>query len=184
MTVPVKTKERFNQLICEVEIDNVNPWRRKHLHTLMQNYRKAPFFDKYAPFFNDFFQREWSSLNELNQDCIHYLLEQLGIQIKVLPASTLKPEGKKSDLILDICKKVGADTYLSGISGKEYLDESSFQRNGIPILYQEFHHPIYQQLYDPFIPCLSVVDLLFNYGDKSLDVIRGIGVETIEHLFQ
>lgn len=184
LTVPVKTKGKFNQPIRNVGIDNVNPWKRKNLNTLLQNYRKAPFFDLYAPFFNDFYQRDWALLSELNETCIRYLLEQLGINITLIRSSTLGIEGNKSDLILDICKKTGASLYLSGISGKEYLQESSFREAGIEIQYQEFHHPIYSQLHEPFIPCMSVVDLLFNHGGKSLEIIQGIGVQTMEEFFQ
>ena len=183
MTVPVKTKGKFNQPIREVEIDNANPWKRKNLNTLLQNYSKAPFFDQYAPFFNNLYQKDWPLLSELNETCIRYLLEQLGIATKLVRSSSLDPQGKKSDLILDICKKTGASSYLSGISGKEYLHEPSFREAGIEIQYQEFHHPIYTQLHEPFISCMSAVDLLFNHGPKSLEIIQGIGAQTMEQLF-
>ncbi len=183
MTVPVKTKGKFNQPIREVEIDNVNPWKRKNLNTLLQNYRKTPFFDRYVPFFTDLYQKEWRFLSELNETCIRYLLEQLEINVKLIRSSTLNIQGGKSDLVLDICKKTGADFYLSGISGKEYLNDPSFREAEIKVQYQEFHHPIYSQLHEPFIPCMSVVDLLFNHGAKSLEIIQGIGAQTMEQLF-
>lgn len=184
LTIPVRTTGKFGQLISQVTIDSTNPWRRKNLNTIIQNYQKAPFFKQYLPFFQEIYEREWQWLCDLNEVCIRRLLEELRIKVKVIRASSLFPQGSKGSLLLDICKKVGASMYLSGISGKEYLDESIFRDAGIKLRYQQFHHPIYKQLFEPFIPCLSVIDLLFNYGDHSLDIIQGIGVPAMEELFQ
>jgi len=91
--------------------------------------------------------------------------------------------GKGSDLILDLCRNLGAKRYLSGISGKDYLNLDDFKKEGIRVEFQEFHHPIYRQLYEPFLPTMSVIDLLFNHGNKSLDIINGIGVPVLEEVF-
>ena len=87
-------------------------------------------------------------------------------------------------MLLQICQKLNADVYLSGISGKDYLEESRFTEQGIKVIYQEFYHPIYKQVYEPFMPCMSIIDLLFNHGDKSLDILKGIGVERMDTLFE
>ena len=184
LTVPVTTKERYTQLINQVEIDNTSHWRKKCWMTIRFNYDKAPFFDKYSSFLERIYNKQWTYLADLNEAIIKHIIHQLGIQVKIIRASALGVTGRATDLLLEICQKLNADTYLSGISGKEYLDESKFTEQGIKVTYQEFHHPIYKQVYEPFIPGMSVIDLLFNHGDKSLDIIKGIGVEKLDKIFE
>ena len=95
----------------------------------------------------------------------------------------LNVNSQKGDLILDICKELGATGYLSGGSGKGYLDPIKFAQNSVDLIFQEFHHPVYRQLHSPFIPCMSAIDLMFNWGPASLDVLRGVGVETMDQIF-
>lgn len=186
LTVPVHVKGRYDQPINEVRIDNEgNPrWREKCWNNVVHNYKKAPYFHDHAPFFEGLYQKDWDRLVDLNEAIIRYLLSALGIPARLVRSSRLASEAEKGELMLDICRKVGATTYLSGISGKDYLDPGRFAEHNIKLAFQEFHHPIYRQLYEPFVPCLSSIDLLFNYGPASLDVIKGVGVETMTHVFE
>lgn len=186
LTVPVRVKGRYDQPINEVEIDTEGHprWTRQCWNSLRHCYAKAPFFSDHAEFFESLYARRWTRLADFNQEIIHYLLAALGIRVEVVRSSTLDLTGRKGDLMLETCRKLGADAYLSGISGRAYLDEIAFTDAGIALRFQEFHHPIYRQLHEPFIPCLSTVDLLFNHGPASLDVIKGVGVETLEHVFE
>jgi hypothetical protein len=119
----------------------------------------------------------------MNEALTVAMLGFLGLKPKIIKASSLKAQGKASDLLLGICRELTAHTYISGISGKEYLKSDDFQNSGIKVVFQEFHHPVYKQLYEPFIPCMSAIDLVFNHGDKSLDIIKGIGVKVLEEVF-
>jgi len=103
--------------------------------------------------------------------------------VRIVRSSDLGVTGSKGELILALCRKLGATTYLSGVSGRDYLDCPQFEQKGIRVVFQEFHHPIYRQLHEPFLPCMSAIDLLFNYGPQSLDVIKGVGVETTDQVF-
>jgi len=184
LTVPVITKGKYTQLINQVETDNTTHWRKKCWLAIHTHYGKAPFFPKYSSFLEQIYNKQWTYLVDLNEEIIRRIIQELGIQVKIQRASTLGITGKGTDLLLEICQKLNADTYLSGISGKDYLDESKFTELGIKVVYQEFYHPIYTQVYEPFIPCMSIIDLLFNHGDKSLDIIKGIGVERMITLFE
>ena len=75
--------------------------------------------------------------------------------------------------MVNICKEVGADTYLSGTGAKDYLIDEEFDKAGLKLIYQNFIHPTYRQRFGDFQPYMSIVDLLFNCGDNSLEVIRG-----------
>ena len=89
-------------------------------------------------------------------------------------SSCLEASGKKAELLADICRRLDADVYLSPPGALSYIEESdAFERAGIQVVMNEYHHPTYQQLHGSFTSHLSVIDLLFNVGSDSLDVIRG-----------
>ena len=188
LNVPVLTKGKRGQLIKEVEIDNREVrWREKCWISISLNYKKAPFFERYRNFFQNLYEKEWPLLSDFNEYIISYIAEELNLNVRTVKASELQVSGNGEELILDICKEVGAKTYISGISGiagrgKEF--ESEFSKEGIDVVYQEFYHPIYRQVYEPFMLGMSVIDLLFNHGDKSLDIIKGIGVERLDKPFE
>lgn len=185
ITVPAKIKDKFGQAINEVEIDNVtNPrWRERCWNSLQFSYRKAAHFGEHAGFFEGLYAKPWNRLVDLNEAIILYLLEALAIRPKIVKSSTLDIRSSKADLVLEICEKMKADCYLSGVSGKDYLDPAKFAERGVELRFQEFHHPIYRQLHEPFLSCMSAVDLLFNHGPRSLDIIKGVGVETMDKVF-
>jgi hypothetical protein len=78
----------------------------------------------------------------------------------------------RQGLLVEICKSVGADTYLAGQDGANYMNLERFEENNIKVIFQKFHHPVYPQLYDEFQSHLSIVDLLFNCGPESVNIIR------------
>ena len=155
LTVPVRVKGRFGQPINAVEIDDTVNWRRKHLAALEQHYHKAPAFWQEWPTLQAHYQRSVQRLADFNIDLIRWLSGCFGLDKTMIRSSELSVSGSRSELLLAICRKVGATDYLSGVSGREYLDRELFQRAGIRVRFQEFHHPIYRQCYEPFIPARS-----------------------------
>lgn len=174
LSVPVLTSGKFTQSIAEARIDNALPWRRKHWRSLQLAYARYPHFDAHAGFFEGLYAREWDRLADLSEAVVRYLMDAFGIQRPVYRASDLKPEGQATALILDLCRKLSADTYLSGVHGKDYLDEGAFAKAGIALRFSDFVHPTYSQAPHPgFIPHLSAVDFLFALGPKAGAVLRG-----------
>ncbi len=102
---------------------------------------------------------------------LKWFLEQLDIKIEFSKASDYKFEGTKSDLVLNMCKQLGADLYIFGELGKDYAKVDDFKEHGIRVIFQEYKHPVYPQMFGDFIPNLSVIDLLFNCGPNSRDII-------------
>ena len=176
LTVPVLTKGKYTQKIMDVHINNALPWRRKHWKSIWLNYQKAPYFDRYADFFHETYNKEWERLSDLNETLILYIKEALGIKTRVLKASDLGVEGKATELIIDLCVKLGANRYMHGIHGKDYVDVNQMREKGIESLFQEFHHPKYRQVHEPFMPNMSTIDLLFNEGERSLEILLGSAV--------
>lgn len=175
LTVPVLTKGKSDQKIDEVKINNISEkrWAEKQWKSIEQNYRKAPFFSEHADFFYQLYSKEWDSLTELNKTIIYYLVDAFGIKTRICEVAEIGAKGNGTGLLFDICQALGANTYLSGAFGKEYLDETLFTNHGIKVIYQEFLHPEYKQVFEPFIPNMSAIDLIFNYGNQSLQILRG-----------
>jgi len=171
LTVPVLTTGYRGKKIREIEINNSMDWKKKHWKSIYLNYKKAPFFNKYADFFEDTYKKEWRHLTDLNEYMLQWFLEQLSIKVKYSKASELNFQGYKSDLVLDMCKKLGADLYIFGALGKDYASEDKFERGGVKIYFQDYNYPKYPQLYGEFLPYMSILDLLFNCGDKSLEIL-------------
>lgn len=184
ITVPVVRANRDALLIKEVRIfRNDLKWKRKNIESIFNAYSKAKYFNDYADKIREIYLRDYELLINMNLEFIKYLMQVLRIKTEIILSSSLKVNGRKENLIMNICKELKADTYISGISGKNYLNTQDFKEAGIKLIYQEFHHPIYKQLYEPFLSCMSVIDLLFNYGDKSLSVMNGTDVAVMEKVF-
>lgn len=167
ITVPVTFP--YGKKIKDVRVSQ-NEWpvqKRKIIETLRQSYSKAPFFDEYFGDIEFIYNQNMTSLFHFNLDLIVRMIEFLGIDITIKIASCMNVKGDKSSLLANICDKIGADKYISGKSGIDYLDESLF--TGIQVTYQDFKHPKYNQINSKeFVPYLSVIDGLFNVGGKQL----------------
>jgi len=173
ITVPTRAKR--DQLIKEYKIDNSRNWKRKHLNAIKTNYGGAPFFKDYREFFDDYYKKEWIRLVDLDSEALEYISKQLNINVKFIMASELGITTTETQRLIDICSKVGADTYISGIGGKEYMDKKLFKTNGIKLLYQDFKHPVYKQRFGKFEEFMSIIDLLLNHGAESIEIIKNSG---------
>ena len=171
LTVPVQY--RFPEKINQVRINGMVDWTRKHLNALVLNYSKAPYFRKYMAFFEDVFSRKWDYLIDINVCFIEFLVKSLGINTKTEMASKLSLREDPTERLIDICKEVGAEIYLAGQGGSNYMDTERFEKDNIKVVFQDFQHPYYNQLFGDFEPCLSVIDLIFNHGESSLQVLKG-----------
>jgi hypothetical protein len=170
LTVPVINK--YLQKINEVHIDNSQNWMRKHWESIKHAYSKAAHFNDFSGFYETIYGQKNDSLMDLNVGVIKHVSEQLGIGNKFILSSELGVEEYKTDRLINICKKVEATRYLSGPAARSYLQEDKFRENGIEVVWHEYEHPIYRQLNGEFIPYMSVIDLLLNEGDTSLNIIR------------
>lgn len=171
LTVPVLKSGHRDKGIDEIEINNAIPWRRKHWRSICLNYSQAPFFGKYAPYLEGVYETDWRYLTDLNEAMLQWFLDILGISVEFLKASNLELQGTKSDLVVDMCQQLSADAYIFGALGRDYAKVEDFESRGIKVVFQDYNHPEYPQLHGPFISHLSVLDLLFNCGPKSLDIL-------------
>jgi hypothetical protein len=172
LSVPVLLKFNEHPQIYDVRIDNSSKWRKKHLGTIRQSYARAQFFKDYIDIFEDTYTRHWEYLIDLDIHLIDKLTHALGIPEKpIIRSSSLGIQGGRIERLIKICKHFNADTFYEGASGINYIDSTDFTQQGIMVNFQDYKHPIYQQLHGDFVPYLSAIDLLFNCGEQSLDVL-------------
>ncbi len=153
-----------------------NNWRKSHLEQLKRNYKKSKYFNEIFIYIEELYNGSYEKMIDINMASIQMLLKLFDINIKLDFSSNYDFHTKSNERLVDILKKVGATHYLSGIGAKDYLKDEFFKTSKIELLWQEFKHPTYNQLYDKkFIPYLSSIDLLFNCGiENSRKILRGI----------
>ena len=176
LTVPVvqrSQKERIIDKEVDNRLDGAKWWAPNHFATLRHAYRHAGFFGTYAPAVKQLLETRRERLVDLNQAGLDMLREAFGIATPLVRSSELALSGVRSDLILDICRALGARTLLAGLgASRDYLDVETFERSGVRIEYHEFRHPEYPQCGSArFMRGLSAIDLLFNCGPQSRDIL-------------
>ncbi len=174
LTVPVIFRGRFGQLINEVEIRDAG-FCRAHLRAVELNYRRARFFDRYFDELGFLLRcAEGTRLVDLNIRLIEWFMDALGIKTRLLISSCLGQAGKRTELLTNICNSLGATQYISPLGSAAYLLEQTDVPLGtdVELVFQHYEHPRSRQLFPPFCPQASILDLLFNEGADSLEILR------------
>lgn len=179
LSVPVESKNHFEKKIKDVRIVN-NGWNRKHFKSIDLAYRQAPFYSDYIGALEVILMgKTYTYLADLNFSTLEFGLKSLGISVPIVTASSFDFEGSKSNLVLDMCRKLGASDYIFGAQGENYADIDSFLSCNVKPHFQEYIHPVYTQLHGEFEPYMSLIDLLFNVGKKSFDVLMSGNVAVL-----
>ena len=166
LSIPVHTHSYPK--INEVTIDNEKNWSIRHKKSILYNYARAPYFGEIKDFIESIFEKKFQYLVDLNTEIIKFIMNELEIKSKIVFSSELEISKKGSDRVLDICKAVGADHYITGTFWAESnLRVEEFKKSNIDVEFQKFQHPTYKQIHGEFIPEMSIIDLLFNEGRKE-----------------
>ena len=171
LTVPVKSKGYMEKRIKDIEIDPNSDWSRRHWKTMFFAYKKAPYFAKYAGFFEDVYRRDWQYLSDLNEHMLKWFLQELGLDVAYSKASEQRFERTKSALVLDMCRQLKARCYVFGAQGKNYADQEQVKSQNVALYFQSYAHPVYKQMHGLFVSNVSICDLRFNEGPDSLAVL-------------
>ena len=172
LTVPVK-RGAPSLPINEVQIDNSQPWRRRNWNLLRENYGNAPFWSTYEPFLSETFGRAWSRLIDIDLWFIEFLAREFSISTPTTLLSDLdvKFSTDKTQSLVDLVRTVGADIFLEGSSGRNFIDTDQFEAAGLGIAFQDYVCRPYRQQFEPFISHLSAIDLLLNEGPAGSEFI-------------
>jgi len=179
LTVPVQLrKPHYEYIVKDVEIDNSRNWQEKHLRTLKSCYKKAPYFDEAYPLFDSILSKKQKFVVDLNYELLFGICNYIGLKgtrFLFSQEMSISREIKKTGKLISILEEIrGVTTYISGPSAKSYIEESKFEGKGIKVEWHNYQHPYYRQNTwgsNIFIPYLSIIDLLFNHGTESLNIL-------------
>jgi hypothetical protein len=172
LTVPMRHSNR-EQLVLETYIDHSQSWQKRMVKTLQMFYGKTPYYQTYISEIINIFEAPYKTMVELDRASWEPALRLLGITCNFVYASELPVSSRGSQLLLDICKSVKADSYLSGAFGREYLALNQFAQEGVKVVFHEYSYPTYSQRFGDFISFLSYLDMLFNVGLERDRVFTG-----------
>lgn len=169
LTVPIS--HGHPQTIKDVKIAG-DQWRNKQLSIITNQYEKTPYFKEYYPILKEAISFNHELLIGLNLHLIKAIAEILDIKAKMMRSSEFPYCGtEKNEKLVSMCKFLGADTYLSGSGGKNYVNENFFGEANINVHWHSYTHPTYKQRFDGFEPNMSIIDLLFNEGPKAKEIL-------------
>jgi hypothetical protein len=170
LTIPVHSKGVVveNIPINEIEIAWEQPWYERHLRAIQQNYSKAPFFKEYEPWVEGIFSSRPARLVDFTIPLTIEIARKLGIQhTRFMCSSELQSHGEKTARLIEILSQVGATHYISGPSASSYIEAHLLQEAGITLEYMDYNYPEYPQLYPPYDPFVTILDLLFMTGPEA-----------------
>jgi len=173
LTIPVQVKGKYYQKIKDTVILD-NTWARDHWRTIVHNYSKARCFSDYRQRFEQLYlESEGELLSQINYRFIVAICELLGIRTKISWSMDYELIGDKNERLVNLCKQAGATNYLSGPAAKAYLAEDLFERENISVAYMDYSGYFeYEQLYPPFQPQVSIIDLILNEGPRATNFMK------------
>ena len=165
LTVPVDRAYSGTRPVCEMRIDESKPWRDHMLATIRSSYMRAPFVDEILPTVEEALAAPTDRIAELNEGAIRLLASRLAVDAsKLVRQSELGVSGHGTELLINLCRAVGGDVYLSGDGSDGYLERDAFGTAELGLAFQEFAPPSYPQAVPGYVPGLSVVDALMSCG--------------------
>lgn len=173
ISIPVHVKNRYDQLINQVEINYESNWIDSHLKTIYFNYSKHKYFNEIFEIIEKNFRKENKKLIDLNMNIINEICRYLNIDTKFKLSSTFNIKKKKSDKILNLILESGGKQYFTPLRTRDYLkDGKIFEQNGIELFFFKYDCKAYNQKNsNKFISHLSIVDLLFNQGKEAINYL-------------
>jgi len=174
VTVPVDRAYKGTRRVHEMRIDESKPWRENMLATVRGSYARAPYAQEVMPVLEEALRARTDRVAELNERAIRLLGDLLGLdKSKLVHQSELRVSGAGTQLLVEVCRAVGGDTYLSGDGSDGYLEEDAFAAAGLGLTFQEFTPPRYPQLVAHYVAGLSVVDALMSCGSRgAIELLR------------
>jgi hypothetical protein len=176
LTIPVYSKGAQTEHIPINQIKIVwdSAWNMAHLKAIRMAYSKAPYFETYAPMLEGFYNQRPEYLADFTIETTIALARALGnSHTKFLRSSELNANGQKTDRLIQVLSAVGATHYISGPSAQDYIENDKFKEAGITLEYMVYNYPEYTQLYPPFEPQVSILDLLFMTGPDAIKYVSG-----------
>lgn len=165
-------KGEYLQQINDVELSDDPIWVTNNLNMIRECYGKAKHFAEVFPKIEAIYCADHRRMIDINYAFLELAIEYFEIEISISLASKYCIKSTNSSRLLALVKERNGDAYLTGTGSRDYLDEAMFLAAGVRVIWQDFKHPVYRQLYGEFEPMLSCLDVLFNCGRDSAKVLR------------
>ena len=168
LTVPIKYKGHANKYISKMPINDDFQWRKKHWRSIEMNYHKAPYFNELEKMiFSQIYERDWEFLGDLNIAFIEIIKNYLKITSDAYLSSELDIKSRGNQKIVDICKLLGADSFIVKPNTESYHPKAFFEERGIKLVYFNPISVPYLQQYGDFISNLSALDYIMSMGPNK-----------------
>lgn len=179
LSVPVKLERpHFEYRICEVPISYDHKWVKKHLNSIINSYQRSAYFDEFFPIIQGIDNKRPDYLSTLNYEIILAICDYLGInkpQFIFSQDMDIPKEHAKTDRLLAVLERIGGvKTFISGPKAKSYLETNKFTEKGINVVWHDYQQPYYEQNLwgsNIFISNMSIIDLIFNHGKESMQIL-------------
>jgi len=175
LTVPVISAQRFDQRISETIINSESQFAKKHVKSIELAYGKAPYATDHLSEVAELIMSGEDHLARFAGDLIRWFTRTVDIDTRIINASELHATGESTALTVNQLVELGADTFIAAEGSRPYVSaEPAFAQSGIEVVFQEYAHPVYEQLHGPFISHLAAIDALLNVGaERTRALIRG-----------
>lgn len=175
LKIPVK--QHLGDAINAVSTKDELKWKEKHIKTIEMNYKKAPFYNEIFPDFAELLLKRYDNIADQNVAINSWIAREFGFQTKFFRSSSMNINTVNEERVIDICKQLNGDVYISGNGARVYQTESHFIEEGISLVYTDYQSIEYPQLWQGFIPNLSVLDYIFNMGFDWDYVLKSVDEE-------
>jgi len=139
------------------------------LNRIKESYRKAPQFESVFSLVERCLKYEESNLFHLLFNSLKEIKQYLGIQTLLHISSEIEANHslKSEEKVLDICRAMGATSYINPIGGLELYKKEAFLEKGITLNFIKSVGVQYSQFKEPFVPWLSILDvMMFNTREE------------------
>lgn len=179
LTIPLQHASQ-NKLICDISVSSDHAWRIKILKSIQHAYAKAPQFSLVYPLLETIINYSATNLADYLWHSLTLLRDQLNLQTRLIESSrsygnqTLKAQAR----IIDICQREKASLYINAIGGLNIYRRAEFEENGLQLAFLNAVLPAYATGNTPFVPGLSIVDVLMYNAPESVSDFLHAGVLT------
>jgi WbqC-like protein family len=152
LSVPLQYGRNQQLPVKEVLISNTENWQARHFKSIQSAYNRSPFFEYYRDEFLGIYQTPFSLLAEWNMHCLNWIKEKL---------------------------EWNTEFRLTEAAIPRVVNAVDDRRNLVlPKNYSQWNPVKYRQVFEErtgFFPNLSILDLLFNTGNRAGELLGESG---------
>lgn len=172
LSIPIDRKHSSSKIIKDLLIHSNEPWENNHLNSFRQFYARTPHYNEIISLLETYYSKKRKTLIEAVMDMLYLIIDYLDLEVNLELASDYVWHTTGDDLLIEMTKKFSGDVYISGPNGRNYIDKIKFKKSNIKLLYHDYDHPIYDQMWGSFISYMTIWDLLFYKGRESKNIIK------------